>query len=959
MDIATLDVETSDPNLKSLGCGAVRGDGRILTVAIYCPAWGIDGYWTWDDFLQDEEAIALLEDESVCKVMHNGLYDLNWLCIWGGLTVNNTDDTLTRETLLDAYSYSYALQTCCDKHGVAGKNREDTIDAWWARKGHSTKAIEHLAEIPVDIVGKYNLQDVHATYELYMVQQPLLEEQNLLQCNDVERSLIPWLLKTRKQGMRIDNKALRELTKIVVDRYTKSCFTWEMKYGNVNPASNKQLQELFTSLGLEIPISAKTQRPSFDADSLEDVEHPCAAQIVELKGLKKLLGTYLEGQFINFQYKGHINGELHPAKSDEGGTVTGRFSCSNPNMQNISAREEKYGNEVRSLFIPEDGCLLGAFDYKQIEYRVFTHFAIMCGAPGADEAEKQFKKDPDTDYHLMGQKLMGWYFPADEHKTKQYRHIMKNLGFTCRSTDSYFATRRGYIKATCLLDEDRLTMDSGEWRAFIGRKKQYRMLLSNGQEHKITHDHPFRFFGKKVGASELKVGDPWEVVPCTCFGDYQTEHVTVNYHHVPRTREFRIDEDFAYIIGLWLGDSSLHTQCKTKLPQALSFTTDSEHTDYVVNLIGLRPTFGTRTERSDTWYVSDKFLATWFNDNCGKTKNKHVPDVIYRSPRSVIISLLKGFLDSDGTVHNGKPQLVNTNEALIRQLARCIAMVGWEARCTSEKYNTVTPQGKEYSGTLYRLILHRTPQLFTEFQGVLRTWEEPQEYHSTKDPVTIVSIEDIGEQDTMCISLPDPHWYEAECCINHNSLYGLGPKSFAHKFRKPLMMAHPDYTGSLQTLAKYLQDMYYTKVPFIKYTCKKIEQTAERRSYIKTVSGRRNRFRKDRGAYVMTNYLVQGSAGDIIKKAIVDSWKAGVWDVLIPHNMVHDELVFSIPDTKEGYEACIKLRECMRNAYQLRVPIGVDTEIGPDWGHCNEENWEAFEKKWAGSNISIVKKEIH
>lgn len=612
MDIATIDVETSDPNLKSLGCGAVRGDGRILTVAIYCPTWGIDGYWTWDDFLQDEEAIALLEDESVCKVMHNGLYDLNWLCIWGGLTVNNTDDTLTRETLLDAYSYSYALQTCCDKHGVAGKNREDTIDAWWARKGHSTKAIEHLAEIPVDIVGKYNLQDVHATYELYMAQQPLLEEQNLLQCNDVERSLIPWLLKTRKQGMRIDNKALRELTKIVVDRYTKSCFTWEMKYGDVNPASNKQLQELFTSLGLEIPISAKTQRPSFDADSLEDVEHPCAAQIVELKGLKKLLGTYLEGQFINFQYKGHINGELHPAKSDDGGTVTGRFSCSNPNMQNISAREEKYGNEVRSLFIPEDGCLLGAFDYKQIEYRVFTHFAIMCGAPGADEAERQFKEDPNTDYHLMGQKLMGWYFPDDKHKTKQFRHIMKNLGF--------------------------------------------------------------------------------------------------------------------------------------------------------------------------------------------------------------------------------------------------------------------------------------------------------------------------------------------------GSLYGLGPKSFAHKFRAPLKMAHPDYTGSLQTLAKYLQDMYYTKVPFIKYTCKKIEQTAERRGYIKTVSGRRNRFRKDRGAYVMINYLVQGSAGDIIKKAIVDSWKAGVWDVLIPHNMVHDELVFSIPDTKEGYEACIKLRECMRNAYQLRVPIGVDTEIGPDWGHCNEENWEAFEAKWKGGD---------
>ena len=83
-----------------------------------------------------------------------------------------------------------------------------------------------------------------------------------------------------------------------------------------------------------------------------------------------------------------------------------------------------------------------------------------------------------------------------------------------------------------------------------------------------------------------------------------------------------------------------------------------------------------------------------------------------------------------------------------------------------------------------------------------------------------------------------------------------------------------------------------------------------------------------------------------MKKGLVDAWDAGVFNVLKLHAQVHDEVVFSIPQTKEGYEACVKLRECMKNAYPLRIPLGVDTEIGPDWGHCNMKNWEAFENEY-------------
>ena len=608
--IAAVDIETDDPFLKKFGPGAIRSLGEILTVGIYCPDWGIDGWYTWDQLQEDEEAIALLEDESVIKVFHNGVYDLDWLCHWGHIDVKNIDDTMTRETLLDAYAYSYSLDACCHRRGVTGKNKAETIDDWYARHGGKGKAIEHLKEIPVNVVGEYNLQDCHATYDLYFAQQPLLEQQDLIRCNEVERSLYPWLIKTKANGMRINKKALRELTAQVNQIYDAEEKDFISKYGNVNYGSYIEMEQLFKKLGLPLVYNEETGKPCFDADTLARLQHPLGKQVLHLRGLKKLLGTYLEGQFIDFQYKEHIHGDLYPAKRDEGGTVTGRFSSSKPNLQNVSAREEKFGKEVRSLFIPEAGCLLGAFDYKQIEYRVFTHFAV---GEEAEKAQKAYwearRQGKELDYHQMGQELMGWNWPDDPKKTKIFRHIMKNLGF--------------------------------------------------------------------------------------------------------------------------------------------------------------------------------------------------------------------------------------------------------------------------------------------------------------------------------------------------GSLYGLGAPSFAQRFAGPIMVAHPDADpNNLTPLARELQNMYYEKVPFIKPTCKLIQLTAERRGYVKTVSGRRQRFPPDGKAYKMVNYLIQGSAGDIVKKAIKDSWEAGVWDVLIPHNMVHDELVFSIPDTKEGYEACLKLKECMCNAYQLKVPLGVDTEIGPDWGHCDEDNWKKFEEKW-------------
>ena len=182
--------------------------------------------------------------------------------------------------------------------------------------------------------------------------------------------------------------------------------------------------------------------------------------------------------------------------------------------------------------------------------------------------------------------------------------------------------------------------------------------------------------------------------------------------------------------------------------------------------------------------------------------------------------------------------------------------------------------------------------------------------------------------------------------LNFGSIYGLGPKSFAIKFKQNLLHNHPERDpDNLFPVAQSLMNEYFRKVPFVKPTCNKIMEVGQRRGYVKTLSGRHQRMPLDKGAYKLINYLIQGSASDLLKKGIVDAWEQGVFNVLKLHAQVHDEIVFSIPQTCEGYEACVTLYKCMTEAYPLKIPLGVDTEVGPDWGHCDMDNWSAFKQE--------------
>lgn len=581
-----VDIETVDPHIKTLGDGAIRRDGRILGVGIYD---GEKAHYFTD--MKNRQLREMLADSSTTKVFHNGVYDLNWLCNGeDAFTVGGClEDTMTRQGLLDAYQSRYDLDSCCQLMKVPGKNKGDTIDKHWTGKG---KAIEHLADIDPKIVGAYCVQDCKATYLLYNAQQKALEEQNLTHANKVESDMYPIIMDAKKNGIRVDEAARKELSKKLSYEYECGMDVLERKYPFFDSLqAPTQLQKIWEIEKIPF-VYTPLCRPSFAADVLLDTDHEVAQEIVRLRTLNTTLTRFVEGNLVDFNYNGRIHPTYLPALRDDGGTITGRMSCRFPNMQQFSSREDKFGKEVRSILLPDEDCYLGAFDYKQIEYVVFTHYST---GKGSEEARKSIIDG--MDYHSMAMKMMGW-------EGKDGRTLAKRMNF--------------------------------------------------------------------------------------------------------------------------------------------------------------------------------------------------------------------------------------------------------------------------------------------------------------------------------------------------GSIYGLGAASFAKMYRRDLMKEAQANNMTVEEYAFYKMDEYFTRLTFVRPTINLIRDIAVKRGYVKTINNRRQRVPLDGKVYKVVNYLVQGTAADILKNALVAAWNAGVFNVLKIHGFIHDEVLFSIPKTRAGAEASQELKHIMEETTPLEVPTRVDTEIGNDWGHCNLETWDKF-----------------
>lgn len=413
--IVAMDIETYDPNLKDLGDGSCRHDGKVLCVGTYNGSVGKAYIPGCDDW---QELIDLLKSDAP-KVFHNGIYDLAWLACDLNLEINgDLHDTMTRMVYIDEYA-DLGLDDCCTKLGVTGKNKDDTIERWWEdnkeRLGYTKKTDtmwKHVMDLWEEPSGreqmiKYNIQDCKATWDLYHAQEPLMQKVMTPYMVDVE--LTHLIIQMKKVGVRIDKEAMLNLTAQVEADVNKAEQHLINTYGITGEmvSSPKQLGKRMNEMGIHSPVkSAKTGAESWAVDAMARINHPVVAAIQEYKNYSAVLNKYLHGSMSDAIVGDRIHCTFSPNKREDGGTVTGRFACSKPNLQNIPARDKAYGHSygqaMRSLFLPEEGCMMAAMDYSQIEYLLLGHFAV-----GSQAEWFRGQANAGVDFHTVGQQATG------------------------------------------------------------------------------------------------------------------------------------------------------------------------------------------------------------------------------------------------------------------------------------------------------------------------------------------------------------------------------------------------------------------------------------------------------------------------------------------------------------------------------------------------------------------------
>ena len=372
-----VDLETRDPNIQSLGPGWTRNDGNIVGIAVaagdyqgYFPIRHENGH-NLDPKMTLKWFKKQMETPDIQKIMHNATYDAGWLRAEGIEVQGKIIDTMIAAPLIDENRFSYSLNNVCRTY-IDMRKDEKMLRAAAKDWGIDPKA--DLWRLPPKFVGSYAEQDALMTLRLWDRLKIELDEQELWSIFELETGLIPLMLDMRTRGVRVDLKQVEIVKKQLQKKVTDLKKFIKKESGvDVDPWASASVQKMFDALELKYP-KTDLGSPSFTKQYLNAHPHKVCQALVKLREFDKADSTFIE-TILRHNHKGRIHTEFHQLRSDDGGTVTGRFSSSSPNLQQIPARDPEIKKMVRGLFIPEDGERWGSFDYSSQEPRLLVHFA--------------------------------------------------------------------------------------------------------------------------------------------------------------------------------------------------------------------------------------------------------------------------------------------------------------------------------------------------------------------------------------------------------------------------------------------------------------------------------------------------------------------------------------------------------------------------------------------------------
>jgi len=398
-----IDLETRDPNLKSRGSGAVIGEGEIIGVALAVDDWS--GYYPIGHREGNlDKRIVLDYVKDVCKanntkIFHNAMYDVCWLKAYGIEINGHIIDTMVMASLIDENRLFYSLNSVGFDYLGEVKDEKALTDAA-AAAGIDAKS--EMYKLPAMDVGAYAEKDAALTLKLFKELSRHIQKQNLEKIFDLETQLFPCLVDMKFKGVRVDIEAAHTLKQQLIKEENLLILSVKEETG-VEPQiwAARSIAQVFEKLKLPFERTAKSQAPSFTKNFLSEHPHPLVQKIAKAREINKAHTTFID-TILKHEHKGRIHADINPIRSDQGGTVTGRFSYSNPNLQQIPARNKDLGPKIRSLFLPERDHTWGCFDYSQQEPRLVVHYAATTDPIKFDESVsaivKKFESN-SVDFH--------------------------------------------------------------------------------------------------------------------------------------------------------------------------------------------------------------------------------------------------------------------------------------------------------------------------------------------------------------------------------------------------------------------------------------------------------------------------------------------------------------------------------------------------------------------------------
>jgi len=300
------------------------------------------------------------------------MYDVCWLKAYGVKINGHIVDTMVMAALVDENKFSYSLNSV--SYEWLGEVKDETaLKEAAAKAGVDPKA--EMWKLPDMFVGAYAEKDAELTLKLFKKLSVEIKKQNLTNVFDLETQLFPCLIDMKIKGVRVDVEKAHKLKQQLASQ-EENLLLEIKKETNLEPQiwAARSIAKVFDKLDLPYERTAKSKAPSFTKNFLQEHKHPIVNKIAKAREINKAHTTFID-TIIKYQHKGRIHADINPIRGEGGGTVTGRFSYSNPNLQQIPARNKQLGPMIRSLFIPEEKHTWGCFDYSQQEPRLVVHYA--------------------------------------------------------------------------------------------------------------------------------------------------------------------------------------------------------------------------------------------------------------------------------------------------------------------------------------------------------------------------------------------------------------------------------------------------------------------------------------------------------------------------------------------------------------------------------------------------------